>query len=357
MSSKPCTQLATCAKLVIANFMLIENIRFFFVFLLLPWGFTTLAAEANIGEVKQLLRELVDSRNSVRTFEVVGTVSAKDGVTQRFHVWVDGSKFRCDKEVVDEFLNTSQESGIDRVAIVGEELRRNHSIYGAELKINKAVFNTQITARLFGFSVSPLEFLTKETTIEETVVGQLIQHFDISELVVRKVENIDCVVISARVNQTRELFVYFDLSLKLKGCEVIGDAYREQLSIQEAVFVGGQFFPKAFHTSRLEGGNTVRSERVVLDVIRVNEAIAPSIFEFSGLGLVDGGSIDVKNGSLGIEPVVVGTFKNGQIVASSDVAPQQARFTEDNSAFRRAVGVIFIALAIFLMIKSFRKKA
>jgi hypothetical protein len=306
---------------------------------------TSLAADAVLIAGKQKLQELVEHRNNVSSIEVAGTAEGESDSKYRFHVLIDGAKFRTDRELLSFPLNPAQSGTVDRVAIVGDELRRNHSAYGASLMDIEAMFNTQVNSRLLGLSTSPLVFLKKGITVDQTVVGQLVRNLDHARLTFREIENVHCGVISAKINENRELLAFFDASMQFRGCEVVGGKSREQLWIQEVSLIGAQPFPKVFRTSRFEGDREVRKEVVAIEV---NETIDPSAFEFSGLGLADGDSIDVRNGSLGDLPSVMGTYISGKIT-TADASPIPRAERARGRAPLIAAGFIFVALAFFMM--------
>jgi hypothetical protein len=305
------------------------------------------------------LLDLIEDRSGLESMLVVAV--AKDpAYTIRFTTKIQGSLIRTDREYLAFKANPSQVGDRDKVVIRDGKLFRKHSVYGAELKNANSPFNTQVNVRLLGLSPSPMVGLKSETSVEQTLLGQLAKGIETASFEKEIFQSVECVSISVVREDKAVLKAFFDPAYRYRGCSIKSGDYFDWVFIEEFE----ETFPTLLHVKMTKAGEDVFDEVLTVERVVLNPKINASDFEWNGLGVQEGELVDVRDGSLENGKFIKGILKNGQLVpaSSDDISKVPGRHdtfqkkTKSRGQVFLLLGscvLIFAAITMFLL---FRKK-
>lgn len=293
---------------------------------------------------------LLEGRRSIRNYVAKLELrrTQPQQIVSKMYIASDGNAFRFDRERVAFSIDRSDEGLVSREAIVGLELKSNHSKYGAQLVRDRSgMKDTSVDLRLLGLYLAPFSNLSpKKYTIEDCLPARVLS--TVSTVGAANFNGIECEFATSVDNSRNvERSVYFEKSTgRYIGCDLLVGEKRSSCWITRTTDVAGVEFPLEMVYSETRGAETVFKELVTISELQFNLELPIETFKFSGLSVLPGDIVDVRDNA---NTEGVDMYWDGkQLVAST------LFIRDDFWTFSRTIGLILVFFGIVLGVAIYR---
>lgn len=277
---------------------------------------------ADLSSPLGVLAKVLDERRSIKTCHVSGLATWEDGTTLQFETWIHGDRYRADRTYLANAHDPGQNGDTRRSVRQGDRLRTVHSRYTSELSLITQTEEAYLmNSKLFGISSGPTPRQRMRKTIDDTIVAKIVSRGKEAMIDTAIEHDTECTAIIVDRGDGYRYEAWIDSNSVYRGCAILNEAGEGQtVWIVSDTVRNGIRFPTEMQSS-WHNPTVDIEESVVLDLVELNEPIDDSVFTFAGMGVEDGESVTVRDGSLDGTDFAKGIFVDGQIVPDPTLVP------------------------------------